>query len=31
MDASQYNDYVLTLLFLKYVTDKRKVQSGQSH
>ena len=22
MDASQYKDYVLTLLFVKYVTDK---------
>ena len=22
MDASQYNDYVLTLLFMKYVSDK---------
>src|SRR5690606_33690748 len=22
MDASQYKDYVLTLLFMKYVTDK---------
>jgi len=22
MDASQYKDYVLTLLFLKYVSDK---------
>lgn len=24
MDASQYKDYVLTLLFMKYVTDKNK-------
>lgn len=24
MDASQYKDYILTLLFVKYVTDKRK-------
>ena len=24
MDASQYKDYVLTLLFVKYVSDKRK-------
>lgn len=24
MDASQYKDYVLTLLFMKYVTDKAK-------
>jgi type I restriction enzyme M protein len=24
MDASQYKDYVLTLLFVKYVTDKGK-------
>jgi type I restriction enzyme M protein len=23
MDASQYKDYVLTLLFMKYVSDKR--------
>ena len=22
MDASQYKDYVLTLLFMKYVTDR---------
>ena len=22
MDASQYKDYILTLLFLKYVSDK---------
>lgn len=24
MDASQYKDYVLTLLFIKYVTDRFK-------
>ena len=24
MDASQYNDYVLTMLFMKYVSDKYK-------
>ena len=24
MDASQYKDYVLTLLFVKYVSDKYK-------
>lgn len=24
MDASQYKDYVLTLLFLKYISDKSK-------
>ena len=24
MDASQYKDYVLTLLFMKYVTDKAR-------
>lgn len=24
MDASQYKDYVLTLLFLKYISDKYK-------
>nr|WP_275931573.1 type I restriction-modification system subunit M N-terminal domain-containing protein [Aeromonas sp. 1HA1] len=31
MDASQYKDYVLTLLFVKYVSDKAKgaiVKSG---
>jgi type I restriction enzyme M protein len=27
MDASQYKDYVLTLLFLKYVSDKAKADS----
>ena len=26
MDASQYKDYVLTLLFLKYVSDKAKAK-----
>lgn len=26
MDASQYKDYILTLLFMKYVTDKYKEQ-----
>src|SRR5829696_2991120 len=24
MDATQYKDYILTLLFVKYVTDKQK-------
>src|SRR6202043_3743873 len=24
MDASQYKDYILTLLFVKYVTDKAR-------
>lgn len=24
MDASQYKDYILTLMFVKYVTDKFK-------
>ena len=24
MDASQYKDYVLTMLFMKYVSDKAK-------
>jgi HsdM N-terminal domain len=24
MDASQYKDYILTLLFVKYVSDKRE-------
>lgn len=27
MDASQYKDYVLTLLFMKYVTDKARTDS----
>ena len=26
MDSSQYKDYILTLLFMKYVTDKFKGQ-----
>lgn len=28
MDASLYKDYVLTLLFLKYVSDKFKAKTG---
>jgi type I restriction enzyme M protein len=28
MDASQYKDYILTLLFVKYVSDKAKVDPG---
>ena len=28
MDASQYKDYILTLLFLKYVSDKAKVDKN---
>ena len=28
MDASQYKDYILTLLFLKYVSDKGEADSG---
>lgn len=28
MDSSQYKDYVLTLLFLKYVSDKAKTGEG---
>ena len=28
MDASQYKDYILTLLFVKYVTDKAKSDSN---
>lgn len=28
MDASQYKDYILTLLFIKYVSDKKKVDSN---
>jgi type I restriction enzyme M protein len=28
MDASQYKDYILTLLFMKYVSDKYAVKSG---
>ena len=27
MDASQYKDYVLTLLFMKYVSDKHAGQA----
>jgi type I restriction enzyme M protein len=27
MDASQYKDYILTLLFVKYVSDKAKADS----
>lgn len=29
MDASQYKDYVLTLLFMKYVSDKYAGKPGQ--
>jgi type I restriction enzyme M protein len=28
MDASQYKDYVLVLLFMKYVSDKASGQKG---
>lgn len=28
MDASQYKDYILTLLFVKYVSDKAKADRG---
>jgi type I restriction enzyme M protein len=28
MDASQYKDYVLTLLFIKYISDKAKVDKN---
>jgi len=28
MDASQYKDYILTLLFVKYVSDKQKSDPG---
>lgn len=28
MDASQYKDYVLTILFVKYISDKSKVKSN---
>lgn len=28
MDASQYKDYVLTMLFVKYISDKAKVDSN---
>lgn len=31
MDASQYKDYVLTLLFVKYVSDKAKADPLQPH
>lgn len=30
MDASQYKDYILTLLFVKYVSDKAKVSKVDS-
>jgi type I restriction enzyme M protein len=30
MDASQYKDYILTLLFMKYVTDKAKANAGKT-
>ena len=26
MDASQYKDYILTLLFMKYVTDNLRIK-----
>ena len=28
MDASQYKDYVLTMLFIKYISDKAKIDSN---
>lgn len=28
MDASQYKDYVLTMLFVKYISDKAKVDKN---
>src|SRR5207245_1199394 len=28
MDATQYKDYILTLLFVKYVTDKANADPG---
>src|SRR3546814_12569583 len=28
MDASQYKDYILTLLFVKYVSDKAKADKN---
>ena len=31
MDASQYKDYVLVLLFVKYVSDKCAWQKGGFH
>ena len=31
MDASQYKDYVLVLLFVKYVSDKYAGQHKGSH
>lgn len=30
MDASQYKDYVLVLLFLKYISDKSKQKKNSS-
>jgi hypothetical protein len=30
MDASQYKDYVLVLLFVKYVSDKYAGQKGRT-
>lgn len=30
MDASEYKNYILTLLFVKYVSDKAKVDPGNS-
>jgi type I restriction enzyme M protein len=30
MDASQYKDYILTLLFMKYVTDKARANPGKT-
>jgi type I restriction enzyme M protein len=30
MDASQYKDYILTLLFMKYVSDKFKADPDHS-
>ena len=30
MDASQYKDYVLTILFLKYISDKQKANPGST-
>ena len=31
MDASQYKDYVLTLLFMKYISDKYAGNSRRPH